>query len=126
MGINLRSTHIGMPKQGLCRANVTAAVHQFRGKSLSEGVTARWLANRRRSHNPSRRLLYRTDVQVVLHDVAFIVSTRPPIGRLPLLLQRVTDAFGGSAGNSVSGPDRSSWYDCCSDSPLLRCEAFRL
>ena len=76
MGINLRSTHIGMPKQGLCRANVTAAVHQFRGKSLSEGVTARWLANRRRSHNPSRRLLYRTDVQVVLHDVAFTPPDR--------------------------------------------------
>lgn len=88
MGINLRSTHIGMPKQGLHRANVTAAAQPFGGNCESKSVAASQCTNRRRSHSSSCRLLYRTYVQVAPHDVALIVYTQTLRGKQPLPRER--------------------------------------
>ena len=52
------------------------------------GVTASWFANRCRPHSPSHCLLHRTDMQVVPHNVAFIVGTQTLRGKQPLPLQR--------------------------------------
>jgi hypothetical protein len=57
MGINLRSTHIGMPKQGLHRANITTAAQQLSSKGVSKSAAASRFANRRRPYSLSYRLL---------------------------------------------------------------------